>query len=190
MRRDPVFTWMRHNGLTWAGCGTFDSKLTHYPSARDNVSYVNLKNQLSREVASRPEPLSPSQISPAGRALHLRRAVPRRLVSPKAVVASTEMSLWLLLTLLGLTKLVVASLMLWLPFRSDAAMSALGEERHTDSDEDGGSKTLPGPARQPHPRLPLPRSPRRGGPHETSPPAPARVRTTSHRVVARAPTRH
>lgn len=96
------------------------------------------------------------------------------------------MSLWLLLTLMGLIKLLVASLMLWLPFRSDSAMSALGDENRSDSDDDeGGSKTLSSSPSDPHPRLPLPRLPRRG-PHGTPSPAPARVRNRPRRVVARA----
>ncbi|HTA14606.1 MAG TPA: hypothetical protein VK781_07090 [Solirubrobacteraceae bacterium] len=96
------------------------------------------------------------------------------------------MSLWLLFTLIGLVKLVVASLMLWVPFRSDAAMSALDDESRTDADEDGGSKTLPGPSKEPHPKLPFPRGPRHRGPHGSpAPPSPARVRTRPRRVVAR-----
>jgi hypothetical protein len=94
------------------------------------------------------------------------------------------MPLWLLLTLMGLIKLLVASLMLWLPFRSDTAMSAL-EDDSSDSDEDGGSKTLPGTPTEPHPKLPLPHRPRRGPHGSPAPPAPARVRTTAQRVVAR-----
>jgi hypothetical protein len=97
------------------------------------------------------------------------------------------MPLWLLLTLMGLVKLLVASLMLWLPFRSDYAMSALEDERRSDSDDEGGSKTLPGAPSDPHPRLPLPRRPRRGPHGSSSSPSPARVRTCPRRVVARKP---
>jgi hypothetical protein len=79
------------------------------------------------------------------------------------------MSLWLLLALIGLVKLVVASLMLWLPFRSDTAMSALADEASSDSDDDqGGTKTLADVPSEPHPRLPRPNRPRRG-PHHGSP---------------------
>lgn len=98
------------------------------------------------------------------------------------------MSLWLLLTFMGLIKLVVAALMLWLPFRSDAAMSALDDEDRSDPDEDGGSKTFRGSPYEPHPRLPFPSRPRRG-PHGSPPPlSPTRVRVSRdpRRVVARA----
>jgi hypothetical protein len=95
------------------------------------------------------------------------------------------MSLWLLLTLMGLIKLVVAALMLWLPFRSDAAMSALDDEERPGTDEDGGSKTLQR-TREPHPRRPFPRRPRRGPHGSPSPASPARVRGGSaRRVIAR-----
>jgi hypothetical protein len=85
--------------------------------------------------------------------------------------------LWTLLIVLGLVKLIVASMMLWLPFRYDSAMSATEDPPRSDSDEDGGSK-VPGsgfPDR--HPRRPLPRLPRRGGPHGApSSVSPTRVR--------------
>jgi hypothetical protein len=100
------------------------------------------------------------------------------------LVASKTMSLWLLLTLMGLVKLLVASLMLWLPFRSDSAMSALEDKDRSDSDDEGGSKTLWSPPSDPHPRRPLPHLPRRG-PHGSPSPSPARVRTRPRRVVAR-----
>lgn len=96
------------------------------------------------------------------------------------------MSLWLLLTLMGLIKLLVASLMLWLPFRSDTAMSALEDQDRSDSnDDEGGSKALPGTPSDPHPRLPLPHRPRRGPHGSPSPPSPARVRSNARRVIAR-----
>ncbi|HEY5192568.1 MAG TPA: hypothetical protein VIJ39_01690 [Solirubrobacteraceae bacterium] len=96
------------------------------------------------------------------------------------------MSLWLLLGLIVLIKLVIASLMLWLPYRSDSAMSALGDQSESDSGEDeGGSKALPGSPAEPHPRLPLPHRPRRGPHGSPSAPSPSRVRTRSRRVVAR-----
>jgi hypothetical protein len=96
------------------------------------------------------------------------------------------MSLWLLLALMGLIKLVVASLMLWLPFRSDSAMVALEDDGHSEPEDDGGTKTLPGSPNEPHPRLPLPDRPRRGPHGSPSPPSPARVRTHARRVLARA----
>ena len=96
------------------------------------------------------------------------------------------MPLWLVLTLIGLIKLVVASLMLWLPFRWDAAMSAVDDNPRSDSDDEGGSKVPPGAPADPHPRLPLPHRPRRGPHGSPSPPSPARMRNPARRVVARA----
>lgn len=98
-----------------------------------------------------------------------------------------SVSLWLLLTMLGLIKLVVASLMLWLPFRSDSAMSALEDHAGADSDDgEGGSKTLTGSGSDSHPRLPLMNGPRRGPHGSPAAPSPARVRKHPHRVTARA----
>jgi hypothetical protein len=96
------------------------------------------------------------------------------------------MSLWLVFTLIGLVKLVVASLMLWLPFRSDSAMTALEEDERSGSDDDGGTMTLPGAPTEPHPRLPLPHRPRRGPHGSPSPQSPERVRISRRRVRARA----
>jgi hypothetical protein len=107
------------------------------------------------------------------------------------------MSLWMsIVLLLALIKLPIAALMLWLPFRNDEAMNApmsIGT-----SDEDGGSRALPGSPRQPGPRRPSrdprlpggarPRSPGPGSgarrtrrdPHgEPAPAAPRRVRTSA-----------
>jgi hypothetical protein len=95
------------------------------------------------------------------------------------------MALWLLLALMGLVKLLAASLMLWLPFRSDSAMNAREDEDRSDSDDDGGSKTIAGSPADPHPRLPLPHLPRRGPHGSCTPPSPARVRARPRRVVAR-----
>jgi hypothetical protein len=100
------------------------------------------------------------------------------------------MSLWLLLALIVLIKLVVASLMLWLPFRSDLAMSALDDQRPADSDSesgegDGGSKTLPVSPVEPHPRRPIPHRPRRGPHGSPTASSPARVRGPTRRVRAR-----
>jgi hypothetical protein len=84
------------------------------------------------------------------------------------------MSLWLLLALMGLIKLVAASLMLWIPFRSDSAMMALAEEDSSEADDEGGSKALPGSPDDPHPRLPPAHRPRRGPHGSPSPHSPAR----------------
>lgn len=103
------------------------------------------------------------------------------------VVASEAMSLWLLLALMGLFKLVVASLMLWIPFRRDSAMMVRSDEDGSEADDEGGTKTLMGSPDEPHPRLPpLPDRPRRGPHGSNAPPSPARVRTRPQRVLARA----
>jgi hypothetical protein len=82
--------------------------------------------------------------------------------------------MWILL-LAGLIKLPIAALMLWIPFRYDEATRPV--DVSDSSEEDGGSKALPGGPLNPHPRGPLPRKPRRGGPHGwPSPPSPPRVR--------------
>jgi hypothetical protein len=65
--------------------------------------------------------------------------------------------------------------MLWIPFRYDESMSS--SEPSDSSEEDGGTKTLPGGPLDPHPRAPLPRKPRRGPHGSPSVPAPPRVRT-------------
>jgi len=88
------------------------------------------------------------------------------------------MPLWVwILMLAAFVKLPIAGLMLWIPFRDAAAM------RSTDvsdsSEEDGGSKALPGSPLDPHPRGPLPRRPRRGPHGSPAPPSPPRVRTTA-----------
>lgn len=89
------------------------------------------------------------------------------------------MSLWMLFVLLGLIKLPFVGLMLWMPFRNDEAMRAADAQDASDSsEEDGGSHTLPAGPRDPHPRMPLPRSPRHRDPHGSPAlPAPARIRT-------------
>jgi hypothetical protein len=88
------------------------------------------------------------------------------------------MSLWMLFVLLALIKLPLIGLMLWMPFRNDeSAITPNLADVSDPSDEDGGSHTLPGGPLDPHPRMPLPRSPRRG-PHGSPAPAPpARIRT-------------
>jgi hypothetical protein len=92
------------------------------------------------------------------------------------------MSLWMLLVLLGLLKLPFVALMLWMPFRHDEAMRAPAVADDPDpsdsSDEDGGSRALPAGPRDPHPRMPLPRFPRRDPHGSPALPAPARIRTS------------
>ncbi len=88
------------------------------------------------------------------------------------------MPLWAWMVLLaGLIKLPVAALMLWLPFRYDESMQST--DVSDSSEEDGGSKALPGGPLDPHPRAPLPRSPRRGPHGGPAPPSPRRVRTNA-----------
>jgi hypothetical protein len=89
------------------------------------------------------------------------------------------MSLWMLFVLLGLIKLPFVALMLWMPFRNDEAMRApeATDDSSDSSEEDGGSHTLRAGPRDPHPRMPLPRSPRRDPHGSPALPAPARVRT-------------
>ncbi len=59
--------------------------------------------------------------------------------------------------LAAIIKLPIAALMLWIPFRDDAAMRA---PESTDSGEDdGGSRVLPAGPLEPHPRGPLPAFP-------------------------------
>jgi hypothetical protein len=88
----------------------------------------------------------------------------------------------MLIVLMGLIKLPIAALMLWIPFRNDTALNA--NEPPGQSDDDGGSRALPAGPLDPHPRRPLPcgpfpRRPRRG-PHGTPPPpSPQRMRTVA-----------
>jgi hypothetical protein len=86
------------------------------------------------------------------------------------------MALWVwILMLAALVKLPVAALMLWIPFRDDEAMQT--RDLPDSSEEDGGSKALPGGPLDPHPRGPLQPRPRRGPHGAPSPPSPSRVRT-------------
>jgi hypothetical protein len=90
------------------------------------------------------------------------------------------MQLWMLIVLMGLIKLPIAAMMLWLPFRDDAALDA--KEPPGQSDDDGGTRSLPAGPLDPHPRRPLPsgpfpRSPRRGPHGSPPPPSPRRIRT-------------
>jgi hypothetical protein len=89
------------------------------------------------------------------------------------------MPLWLwILLFAGLLKIPLAGLMLWIPFRYDESLRA--PENPGSSDEDGGSKALPGGPLDPHPRAPRPRLPRRGPHGSPTPPSPRRVRTKAH----------
>ena len=96
------------------------------------------------------------------------------------------MSLWLLIILLGLLKLPIAGLMLWIPYRNDKAMNASASAAAAEADEpdvsedDGGSMALPASPLDPHPQSPRPH-PRRRGPHgsDPAPPSPPRVRRTA-----------
>jgi hypothetical protein len=85
------------------------------------------------------------------------------------------MSVWVLLFVVAAVKIPLAAMMLWWPFRSDAA--ALPEDEAdspSDGGGDGGTKAPPTRPQQPHPRGPLGR-PRQRGPHG-SPASPSRVR--------------
>ncbi len=98
--------------------------------------------------------------------------------------------LWVVLLTVGLIKLPIAALMLWLPFRSDAVLESLppadADAGDSSGEDDGGSKTLPGvvPGSDPGPRVWGPfdrRRPRRGPPGCAASrggrvPSPARVR--------------
>jgi hypothetical protein len=75
----------------------------------------------------------------------------------------------------ALVKIPVAGLMLWIPYRYDE--SAEIPDVSDSSEEDGGSKALPGGPLDPHPRAPRPHKPRRGPHGSPSPPSPPRVRT-------------
>ncbi|MGP8241502.1 MAG: hypothetical protein ACLQQB_07025 [Solirubrobacteraceae bacterium] len=87
------------------------------------------------------------------------------------------MPLWVWIVLLvALIKLPLAAMMLWIPFRNDEAMRA--PDVPGSSEENGGSKALPGGPLDPHPRVPLPRGPRRGPHGSPTPASPPRVRTT------------
>jgi hypothetical protein len=87
------------------------------------------------------------------------------------------MPLWVWMVMLAaLIKLPIAALLLWIPFRHDESMRV--PETQDSSEEDGGSKALPGGPTDPHPRSPRPRRPRRGPHGQPSPPSPPRVRTT------------
>jgi len=85
-----------------------------------------------------------------------------------------ELWVWVLL-FAAVIKIPIAALMLWIPFHNDQA--AESADVPDSSDEDGGSKALPGGPLDPHPHVPRPRGPRRGPHGSPSPPSPPRVRT-------------
>ncbi len=85
------------------------------------------------------------------------------------------MELWTLIVIVGLLKLPMIGLLLWMPFRADDAVAAVADS----PPDDGGSRTLPQPPRGRHPREPLPRNPRRGPHGGARAPAPQRVRTST-----------
>jgi hypothetical protein len=92
---------------------------------------------------------------------------------------AAKMPLWLwIVMLLMLLKLPLFGLMLWIPFRYDESMSVSTPDVPDSSEEDGGSRALPGSPLDPHPRTPLPRTPRRGPHGSPSPAPPLRVRTS------------
>jgi hypothetical protein len=91
------------------------------------------------------------------------------------------MPLWLwILLFAAVIKIPIAALMLWFPFRYDEAAEV--PDVTDSSEEDGGSKALPGGPLDPHPRAPRPRKPRRGPHGSPSPSAPPRVRGTVPRT--------
>jgi len=86
------------------------------------------------------------------------------------------MPLWVwILFAAALVKIPLAGLMLWMPFRNDEAMPS--PDPSDSSEEDGGSKALPGGPLDPHPRAPRTPRPRRGPHGSPAPPSPRRVRT-------------
>lgn len=87
------------------------------------------------------------------------------------------MRLWMVIVLVGLLKMPLAALLLWMPFHDDGS----GTEAGGSSQDDGGSKTLPGWR---HPRDPLPRLPRRGPHGAAGPGPPRRVRPAAPRARA------
>ena len=103
------------------------------------------------------------------------------------------MPLWMLIALLALIKLPIAALMLWIPFRNDVATNA--PEPPGQSDDDGGTRTMPAGPLDPRPRRPLPsgprpRSPRRGPHGSPAPSSPRRVRAPASRPARRVRVSH
>jgi hypothetical protein len=90
------------------------------------------------------------------------------------------MSWWMLIVVLGLLKLPIAGLMLWIPFHNDHTGEVAGAQENGESgasEDEGGSMALPSSPLDPHPQSPRPR-PRTRGPQGCGPrpPSPARVR--------------
>jgi hypothetical protein len=108
--------------------------------------------------------------------------------------------IWFVFLAVVLIKLPIAALMLWLPFRSDAAMaSPPAAEPDASGEDEGGSKTLAHDFRHHRrPRGPLHgRGPRRGphgggigGPTPNPTSSPARIRTARRIGTSRIATRH
>jgi hypothetical protein len=90
------------------------------------------------------------------------------------------MSLWMLFVLFALIKLPLIGLMLWMPFRNDEADDRARSTHPTPPTPprrmEAAIRCPPGPI-DPHPRMPLPRTPRRDPHGSPAIPAPARVRT-------------
>jgi len=100
------------------------------------------------------------------------------------------MPLWVwILFIAALIKIPLAGLMLWIPFRNDEAMRSTPDVPDS-SEEDGGSKALPGGPLNPHPRMPRPPRPRRGPHGSPAPPSPPRVRTVVRPAARPARVRH
>jgi hypothetical protein len=102
------------------------------------------------------------------------------------------MSWWILVLLLGLLKLPVAALMLWIPFRDDYATKTVGADGDGEpgaSEDDGGTMALPASPLNPHPHSPRPR-PRTRGPHgsDSRPLSPPRIRMSAAAQAVRART--
>jgi hypothetical protein len=131
-----------------------------------------------------------SRARPRPRPTSLRRALLQPSSSSSIVGA---MPTWTLIMLLALIKLPIAAMMLWVPFRNDAAMNP--GEPPDRSDDDGGSRALPAGPLDPRPRRPLPsgpfpRRPRRGPHGSPPPPSPRRVRIASRGMSRRVRVSH
>ena len=85
------------------------------------------------------------------------------------------MWVWILL-LAALVKIPLAGLMLWMPFRYDEAADAR-PDMPDSSEEDGGSKALPGGPTDPHPRAAASAAPAARPARLSLSAAPPRVRT-------------
>lgn len=94
--------------------------------------------------------------------------------------------IWLVFLALVLIKMPIAAYMLWVPFRSDAALESHAPEESSGSDgaeeDDGGSRTRPdGFRRHRRPRGPM--GPRRGPHGGGATPAPPRIRAPWRRTT-------